>query len=65
MNYICNAHRLSGRKTLTEKEETGSAQMYKKDLEILNNFQERKKIPNKRDAIRICIEFTRAHGGLE
>ena len=47
-----------------EKEATASAQIYKKDSERMKSFMERKKINNMRDAIRICIEFTDAHGGL-
>ena len=47
-----------------EKEATTSAQIYKKDSDLMKDFMERKKIANMRDAVRICIEFTNAHGGL-
>lgn len=49
---------------IMEKEATISAQIYKKDSDLMKDFMERKKIANMRDAVRICIEFTNAHGGL-
>lgn len=48
-----------------EKEQTTSAQIYKKDSELLKGFMERKKILNMRDAVRIAVEFTNAHGGFQ
>ena len=45
-------------------EETTTKRMYLKDIKTLEDFMERKKIAHMRDAIRIAVEFTNAHGGF-
>ena len=38
--------------------------IYDKDAAVMEEFIERKKLANIADAVRICVEFTNAHGGL-
>ena len=45
-------------------EETTTTRIYKEDKELLEDFMKVKKIKNMADAVRICIQFTNAHGGL-
>jgi hypothetical protein len=39
--------------------------IYKKDMEKLRAFRDKKGLRILADAVRICIEFTDAHGGLK
>ena len=41
-----------------------SALLYQKEVDVLRKFMKEKRIPAIRDAVRICVEFTNAHGGL-
>ena len=45
-------------------EETTTKRIYSKDVKTLEDFMERKAIIHMRDAIRIAVEFTNAHGGF-
>jgi len=44
--------------------QTTSAQIYVGDSLLLKDFMKRKGIENMRDALRIAVEFTNAHGGF-
>lgn len=46
-------------------EAKGSAQIYDKDLVLIKDFMQRRKIQYVRDALRICIEYANAHGALK
>ena len=46
-------------------EETTTTRIYKEDKELLADFMKVKKIKKLADAVRICIQFTNAHGGLQ
>jgi hypothetical protein len=46
------------------KEMVSTCPMYVSDLEKVKAFKEAKKLKKLADAVRICIEFTNAHGGL-
>lgn len=41
-----------------------SCPMYAQDLRKIKAFKEKKGLSKLADAVRICIEFTDAHGGL-
>ena len=46
-------------------EETTTTRIYKEDKELLEDFMKLKKIKSWADAVRICIQFANAHGGLQ
>jgi hypothetical protein len=45
-------------------EEVTTVPIYKKDMEKLRTFRDEKKLRILADAVRVCIEFTEAHGAL-
>jgi hypothetical protein len=45
--------------------EVATVPIYKSDLEKIRKFRDEKKLRILADAIRVCIEFTDSHGGLE
>jgi hypothetical protein len=47
------------------KESMTSCSIYKSDLAKLDAFKMKKGIRNRADALRICIEFSDAHGALK
>jgi hypothetical protein len=46
-------------------EEVKTIPIYTRDLKKVRKFKERKGIEKLADAIRICIEFSDAHGALK
>lgn len=46
-------------------EEIKTIPIYSKDLKKVRDFKDRKGITKLADAIRICVEFSDAHGALK
>jgi len=42
-----------------------SIPIYESDLEKVRKFKERRELKKLADAIRICVEFSDAHGALQ
>jgi hypothetical protein len=47
------------------EEQTATARVYSKDLLKLGNFMEKHPGMKTADAIRVCVEYTDAHGALK
>ena len=47
-----------------EKEELTFTQVYRKDLDIVETFMKKYGIKNRRDGIRVAIEYANSHGAL-
>lgn len=45
-------------------EKVTTVPIYKKDMEKLRAFRDRKGLRILADAVRVCIEYTDSHGGL-
>jgi hypothetical protein len=47
------------------KESVITCNIYASDLDKVISFKERKKLKNIAEALRVCIEFSDAHGALK
>lgn len=48
----------------TKMETQTSTSIYVKDLEILDDFKNRKGLKNRAEAVRVIVEYANAHGAL-